>query len=55
MPRTVVYQALEATRSSWRWSTKSRNAAYIAALGIAVRVPIGKSGRHCGIFFVSKL
>ena len=50
-----MYQALEATRSSWRWSTKSRNAAYIAALGLAVRVPIGKSGRHCGIFFVSKL
>ena len=50
-----MYQALEATRSSWIWSTKSRNAVYIAALGLAVRVPIGKSGRHCGIFFVSKL
>ena len=49
-----MYQALEVTRSSWRWSTKSRNVAYIAALGRAVRVPIEKSGRHCGIFFVSK-
>ena len=50
-----MYQAVEVTQSSWRWSTKLRNAAYIAALGLAVRVPIEKSRHHCGMFFVSKL
>ena len=50
-----MYQALEATRSSWRWWSKSKKAAYKAALGLAVRVPIEKSGHHSGIFVVSKL
>ena len=50
-----MYQALKATRSSWRWWTKSKKAVYKAALGLAVRVPIEKSGHHSGIFVVSKL
>ena len=49
-----MYQALEATRSSWRWPTGSRKAAYIAALSLALSVLIGKSGHSSDIFFVSK-
>ena len=49
-----VYQVLEATRSSWRWPTGLRKAAYIAALSLALSVLIGKSGRSSGIFLVSK-
>ena len=32
-----------------------RKAAYKATLGLAMKVPIGKSGHHSGIFVVSKL
>ena len=49
-----MYRALKATRSSWRWPTESRKAAYIAVLGPAVRVLIGKNGHRSGIFLVSK-
>ena len=50
-----MYQALEAIWSSCKWSTKSRNAAYIATLELAEKVLIGKNRRRSEIFLVSKL
>ena len=50
-----MYQGFKVTRSYWRWLTKLRKAAYIAALDLAMRVPIGKGGRLSGIFLVSRL
>ena len=50
-----MYQALEAIQSSCQGSSKSINAAYIAALELGKMVPIGKSRHHSEVFLVSKL